>query len=113
MVRGIYDDTHQADCSSASARMHDLTAGGDMHRSCSPQEQLKSAVWHAPSTPGEVQRIISEAPFKPGVRGFTSLLQLCSKDRTPKAWQKVGLSLRMLVCRASHRQTRSIVAAVI
>ena len=54
------------------------------------QEGLKAAVWHAPAGTGEVQRIITEAPFKPGVRGFTSLLQLCSRDRSPKAWQKVG-----------------------
>lgn len=47
-------------------------------------------MWHAPAGTGEVQRIISEAPFKPGVRGFTSLLQLCSRDRTPKAWHKVS-----------------------
>lgn len=57
------------------------------------QEALKAAVWHAPAGTGEVQRIISEAPFKPGVRGFTSLLQLCSRDRTPKAWQKVRAAL--------------------
>ncbi len=57
---------------------------------CFPQEGLKAAVWYAPAGTGEVQRIISEAPFKPGVRGFTSLLQLCSRDRTSKAWQKVS-----------------------
>lgn len=55
---------------------------------CRPQEGLKAAVWHAPAGTGDVERIITGAPFKPGARGFTSLLQLVSRDRSPKAWQK-------------------------
>ena len=55
---------------------------------CCLQEGLKAAVWHAPAGTGDVERIIKGAPFKPGARGFTSLLQLVSRDRSPKAWQK-------------------------
>ena len=59
-------------------------------------EDLKAAIWHAQPGSGQVQRAITNATFKLGIRGFTSLLQGVSRERNARAWEK-ALEIRSVM----------------